>query len=161
MGNHQDENGNEYHGWYFDNLKEGLGRFVKNNGDIYFGMYEGGWRVGKGTFLFTNGDRYSGEWDGVKNGYGEMEYQDGNFYKGQFCNDKKNGRGKMIYKDGRVFDGNWANDEPIDDQIKVFRNAEKNENNMIYRRKRARGAANAEGGIDEDTSVEQMFENRK
>jgi len=59
----------------------------------------------------------------------------------------------MIYKDGKVVDGNWANDESVDDQIKVFRNAEKNENNMIYRRKRARGAANAEGGIDLETSV--------
>ena len=74
MGLHEDQNGNSYHGWYLDNLKEGLGRFVKNNGDVYFGMYEGGWRVGKGTYLYTNGDRYSGEWDGVKNGYGEMEY---------------------------------------------------------------------------------------
>ena len=41
------------------------------------------------------------------NGQGEMLYEDGRFYKGEFQNDKKHGKGILFLPNGRKIEGTW------------------------------------------------------
>ena len=40
-------------------------------------------------------------------GYGELKWEDGRLYQGNFLNDKKHGAGIFSWIDGRKYDGQW------------------------------------------------------
>lgn len=48
---------------------------------------------------------------GIVDGYGEVEYDSSNRYKGNFKNGKKDGLGTFYYANGAKYEGNWGNDK--------------------------------------------------
>lgn len=42
-------------------------------------------------------------------GSGELIYEDGRRYKGQFSNDKKHGQGIYTWANGKSYNGQWVN----------------------------------------------------
>ena len=47
---------------------------------------------------------------GKRHGFGEITYQNGDVYKGNWDNDKYQGYGEYYFKDGRVYKGQWVDD---------------------------------------------------
>jgi hypothetical protein len=61
---------------------------------------------GTGEMRFNNGDVYYGEWEeGAITGSGSMLYHNGDGYDGDWLNGQRNGVGVYTWKDGRVYDG--------------------------------------------------------
>lgn len=58
----------------------------------------------------------NGHWDGKRvdgkrEGYGRMQYYNGDLYEGNFKNDEKYYYGAMEYSNGDIYRGNWKNNE--------------------------------------------------
>jgi hypothetical protein len=54
--------------------------------------------------------RYYGDLvDGEKEGNGQLSWEDGAFYSGEFKNDLPHGKGIYIWPNGDVYDGDWQN----------------------------------------------------
>ena len=82
----------------------------------YEGMWEFGKRSGKGL-AYYNAERtsyYDGEWlNGMRHGYGVLQYKSGNTYTGEWVDNKKCGKGLMEWKDrGETYDGEWEDGKP-------------------------------------------------
>jgi len=41
-------------------------------------------------------------------GYGEFKFKNGDFYKGEWKNNKQNGQGLYFWKDGRSYNGTYV-----------------------------------------------------
>ncbi len=72
-------------------------------------------REGKGQFSDKNGDFYDGDWlNDRKEGFGRMMYcgLDGNVYEGNWKNNEKNGYGELTYRkySGSHYKGEFKND---------------------------------------------------
>ena len=58
---------------------------------------------GKGKLISPDNNYFMGEFIGsVKNGYGEIHYENGFSFKGYFANDKWNGYGQTLDKDNNL-----------------------------------------------------------
>ena len=101
-----------------------FGTMYYKNGNIK--LYSGPWErnkpnaygrtAGNGVIIDNKNNRYEGDVvDGVYEGYGTMEYNDGSnrrFYDGMWSNGQPS-FGEMTYKDGRpAYEGPWENGEP-------------------------------------------------
>ena len=66
---------------------------------------------GYGKYIYENGEYYIGEFKNDKrNGKGQEFYKNGNLkYEGNFANDCFEGYGKGIYEDGKYYIGEWKN----------------------------------------------------
>ena len=86
------------------------------NGVKYFGSIENGILNGKGTIILPNGIKFTGIFvDNKIQGYGRLDYNEKEFYKGNFKNLKRNGEGCYEnYDIGLCYKGNWENDEFFD-----------------------------------------------
>jgi len=63
---------------------------------------------GKGTMKYKNGDFYDGNWmDDRENGKGMMKYANGNIYHGKWSSGSQYGRGIMRYANGDIYEGEW------------------------------------------------------
>uniref|UniRef100_A0A6B2LET3 MORN repeat-containing protein n=1 Tax=Arcella intermedia TaxID=1963864 RepID=A0A6B2LET3_9EUKA len=75
------------------------------------GVFEGTFEHGRQTYgklEYDNHDFYEGQFKlGLKHGEGKMISQDG-IYNGQWVKDLKEGKGSMIYCDGSSYEGNWS-----------------------------------------------------
>ncbi|CAF0795524.1 unnamed protein product [Didymodactylos carnosus] len=62
-----------------------------------------------GIYICDNGDIYEGEWtdEGIVNGFGRAEYEDGRIYSGMWKNGSRHGEGTMSYLNGKQLTGNW------------------------------------------------------
>ena len=121
------------------NLDEFIGEFVLGRyeyGSMYYKngnikVYSGPWEdnkpnahgltAGNGIIIDNKDNRYEGDVvDGVYEGYGTMEYNDGSnkeVYEGMWNNGQPS-YGKMTYRDGRPpYQGDWENGEPIPQPI--------------------------------------------
>ena len=69
-------------------------------------------REGFGEYEWENGEYYSGYWiNDKKNGKGRLYYKNATIkYEGDFVNDRKEGYGKYILKNGKYYYGYWLND---------------------------------------------------
>ena len=55
-----------------------------------------------------DGEYYIGEYNnGLRHGYGEHYFSNGNIYKGNWVNNYMKGQGTMTYNDGTVESGLW------------------------------------------------------
>ena len=66
---------------------------------------------GQGRLIFVSGDYYEGEFkENKRNGRGKYVFANGNCYEGKFRNDKFHGKGKMYRAaDGSVIkEGVWV-----------------------------------------------------
>ncbi|KAL4454279.1 hypothetical protein ABPG74_012236 [Tetrahymena malaccensis] len=81
------------------------------NGDSFVGYYQNNKRSGVGRYIFSNGDYYEGDfYNNQINGNGIMFYSNSERYIGQFKNDKKWGYGQYYYKNGDIYSGMWKDD---------------------------------------------------
>jgi hypothetical protein len=70
-------------------------------GTKYEGQFRDGFMKGKGRKIFANGEYYVGEFDNDKaNGYGVFKDLNGGKYEGQWVDDKQHGKGKEIWNNG-------------------------------------------------------------
>lgn len=118
-----DGNSDTYSGLYtgeWDKKNEwpnGTGTFViENDGGTYEGEWVDGVAEGQGTIEWDNGDHYEGEWkDGMRNGQGTYTSVEGNgfVYEGEFKNNERSGSGTMNWEaeDGTnyIYQGEFAN----------------------------------------------------
>jgi hypothetical protein len=136
-GNIKNSFGIRPHGYgkmILDNLDEYVGDFalgLYEYGSMYYKngnikVYSGSWEHGKpnaygrtaghGIIIDNKNNRYEGDViDGVYEGYGTMEYNDGSnrrLYDGMWSNGQPS-YGEMTYRDGRPpYEGVWENGEP-------------------------------------------------
>ena len=99
------------------NKNENESKIIKKNTKIVNGL------------LFTDEGNYNGYYKKInskliKEGYGIMNYNDGNIYKGNFKNDKREGKGILTYTNGDIYDGNWENDLQNGEGIYIFKSGE-------------------------------------
>lgn len=103
------EGGARYIGQMVGGLRHGLGRHEDPEW-----VYEGQWRMGrqdgKGEMLWNNGNRYQGQFvDNEFSGCGHMRwFAEGVSYRGQYVADLKHGHGVFTWADGRTYDGEWV-----------------------------------------------------
>ena len=81
------------------------------NGRTYRGDFKDGLKSGEGTLNYNNGDFYTGQWAMDKpNGFGIFVSQTEGTYTGTFVNGLRDGSGRMIYTNGDLYDGGWRRD---------------------------------------------------
>ncbi|MCP5501438.1 MAG: hypothetical protein H7A25_16165 [Leptospiraceae bacterium] len=69
---------------------------------------KGGCSNGKGLFRYSNGDYYEGEWKNNKaNGFGILYYSGGEEYFGQWKDGNAEGVGVFYFKEGGKYSGEW------------------------------------------------------
>lgn len=78
----------------------------------YTGNYANGMKNGQGTYEWDNGDKYVGNWinDSIC-GQGTYYWHTGEVYVGEWYNDKKHGQGKLTWPDGLIYEGKWVYDD--------------------------------------------------
>lgn len=76
----------------------------------YVGQMKNKKFVGEGTLYYNNsGDLYKGKFkDGLKHGYGELQFYNGDKYIGEFYQDLQHGKGKYITNNGFTYIGNFS-----------------------------------------------------
>jgi len=117
--------GTSYKGEVKDGIRNGRGVFINpKDGYKYDGEWKDGLRHGKGTLSYeVEGAEkdtfvgYEGEWkEGEKCGYGKYVYPSGNWYEGEWINNKRNGKGTMHWQKignkltNEKYTGQWKDD---------------------------------------------------
>lgn len=104
----------------------GYGTCKLENGE-YTGEIVDGVRQGYGVMNFVNYDVYDGDWDcGKMHGHGIYQFWDkkrdriGHIYKGQFNHGVREGIGRMEYANHDIYQGTWQNDHRTGDGICWF-----------------------------------------
>ena len=102
-------------------------KIIKNygNGDIYEGeLNDNGKKNGFGKMDYNNGDKYTGNWKNDKReGEGIMEYKNRESYEGDWKNDMKNGKGKIKFNN-KILNCEYRNDKREGNWIIQFKNNE-------------------------------------
>lgn len=131
------ENGTEYEGDWKNGVWEGVGQYVsyqdtivsewkngKANGNTiivsdeyqYEGEFVDDLPNGNGSLYCFGSDAqyvYAGEWNnGLRQGYGDVVYSNGDSYYGEWVDDKYQGIGRYRYANGDVYDGEWEANLP-------------------------------------------------
>lgn len=115
------ENGKLKYEGFYDRTYYTSGKFYYPNNDKFSRKsYEGEFigrkntRHGKGELIWNDGGKYVGEFKkGYFDGYGTRYYSDGDiFYQGNWKGGRYHGKGKLKYKDGYYFEGKFSNNEP-------------------------------------------------
>ena len=102
------ENGDEYYGEFYQDIKSGSGKMIFANGDIYEGEFTNDCITGKGTMVFKNGEIYNGTFfRGLMHGYGVMEYNNKDIFKGRFKYGIRSSSGKMLYANEDIYEGEF------------------------------------------------------
>ena len=47
----------------------------------------------------------------MANGRGRLIHADGDYYEGNWIEDKANGKGRYVHMDGAEYNGEWVNDK--------------------------------------------------
>ena len=103
--------GELYSGYYSPNWeKEIFGIQINQNGSKYVGLFKNGMYDGRGRIIFRNGDYFEGEFKNNKaNGFGKYVNVNGEIYLGNWVNDKQEGNGELILKNGSRYIGEFKN----------------------------------------------------
>ena len=81
------------------------------DGETYFGEMKNGVRNGFGQSNFKNGNIYIGHWKEDKmSGKGTFIWKSGGKYVGELENDNRNGFGKNYFSSGNTYEGQWKDD---------------------------------------------------
>ena len=99
--------GEKYSGYFSPNWeKEVFGIQINPNGSKYVGMFKNGMYEGRGRLIFRKGDYYEGEFkDNKANGFGKYVNIKGDIYIGNWVNDQQEGKGELILKNGCMYTG--------------------------------------------------------
>ena len=129
-------NGNIYEGEWVDDRRTGSGSFYwAESGNYYNGEFKNGLAHGKGEFIYNAeepydvkytksgqsvtvrlyipaGSIYNGEFiEGRREGYGRMQYGNGDEYEGEWKENVRCGHGRLKYANGEVCEGEWKSDQ--------------------------------------------------
>ena len=101
--------GEKYSGYFSpDWEKEVFGIQINKDGSKYVGMFKSGAFDGRGRLILRKGDYYEGEFQQNKaNGFGKYVNIQGEIYIGNWMNDKQEGEGELILKDGSRYNGQF------------------------------------------------------
>lgn len=76
------------------------GKYKNNNKYIHFGL-----KNGNGEMIYDNGDKYNGMWQNdEKSGFGIYIFKCGNIFEGNFLNNDFE-KGKIFFENGDIFEG--------------------------------------------------------
>ncbi len=92
----------------FDLQKKLVSVFCDSKSKNFQGCIKGNCENGYGEIKYENGAIYKGNWkDNKQDGYGVKTYEGGAIYKGNWKDAEKNGYGVMTYGNGAIYKGNW------------------------------------------------------
>jgi hypothetical protein len=101
----------KYHGSWVLSQKEGHGTEIFANGDKYVGEYSHDMFNGQGE-LTTSGGVYKGGFkDGLRDGFGIMQFKTNCRYEGMWSKGRFDGKGLYSWPDSRRYEGQWVNGE--------------------------------------------------
>ena len=120
-------------GEFCNGKRHGDGLFTYSNKDIYSGQWKNGKKHGNGTYIFAKqgGDmkvgfyasltfQLKGCWDEGNLQTGKWIMFNGDFYQGEFSNNKPNGAGQWQMHNGNVITGKYTQEMlPKDEQLDV------------------------------------------
>lgn len=112
---------------------EYIGEYFVNNVCPDGKMVEKIIKSGKGTMKYKNGDFYDGNWkDNRKDGKGIMKYANGDFYHGKWSSGSQFGRGIMRYANGDIYEGDWFVNHENGDGITRYANGDVYTGQLIW-----------------------------
>ena len=102
-------NGEKYSGYFSpDWEKEVFGIQINKDGSKYIGFFKNGMFEGRGRLILRKGDYFEGEFKQNKaNGFGKYVNIKGEIYIGNWVDDKQEGDGELILKDGSRYNGQF------------------------------------------------------
>lgn len=120
-------NGDRYDGNWAEDCRDGVGEYHFHGDDRAMKSIVGRWVNDRLTESITlkfdlpcesRSTKFVGEYEeGVKHGFGEMTYIDGDCYIGDWANDKREGLGELRFSEDNtviaVLSGKWVNDKPV------------------------------------------------
>ena len=103
--------GEKYSGYFSpDWEKEVFGIQINKDGSKYVGLFKNGMFDGRGRLILRKGDYYEGEFKQNKaNGFGKYVNVKGEIYIGNWKDDKQEGEGELILQDGSRYNGQFKN----------------------------------------------------
>jgi hypothetical protein len=104
------------------------------NGDSYFGQLSNDKPSGYGTYSFKkSGDKYEGYFsNGLRYGSGKYTFKNGNYFVGNYNNNRRDGPGKEYNSAGVILvDGIWLNGTMVSSQPKVPESSSNQEKSAI------------------------------
>ena len=101
--------GEKYSGYFSpDWEKEVFGIQINKDGSKYIGFFKNGMFEGRGRLILRKGDYFEGEFKQNKaNGFGKYVNIKGEIYIGNWVDDKQEGDGELILKDGSRYNGQF------------------------------------------------------
>ena len=118
------DDGDKYEGEFIDYEKNGIGIDYKSNSYTYMGEFKEGKRIGFGIEENPNIDyiksRYEGDWLNEINGIGIYSQRFGMLYIGEMNKDMYSGNGKLIWTNGDYFIGEFKEDKKIKGKLFYF-----------------------------------------
>jgi len=141
----QNQNQKSYYGVVNDSDGEYKGHYLVNNICPNNKVIKKTIKYGKGTMKYKNGDFYDGNWmDDKQSGKGIMKYANGNVYYGKWSNGYQYGRGIMRYANGDIYEGEWfGNMETGRDGITRYANGDIYSGELSF----------IQSSIDEDNTI--------
>lgn len=97
-------NGDEYDGEFSNGKCIGTGILKKIDGDVFNGKFDG--RFTEGMIIYSDGNVYTGSviQGRIRHGKGQMKWENGEIYEGDFKQDEFSGNvGKIARKSSRYF----------------------------------------------------------
>lgn len=117
----------------------GKGEFVSKSFK-YEGEFKDGLKQGQGTYEWQNGDRYEGTFVADRaDGRGKYQFANGDTYEGEVKAGEIVGRGTYVAKNGDVFDGSFRNGKPHGIGVYRFASGDRYEGEMDEGRLQGRG----------------------
>ncbi|KAL4476421.1 hypothetical protein ABPG74_010154 [Tetrahymena malaccensis] len=105
----------KYEGDIMNNIVEGYGYLEMKNGDKYEGYFKNNKINGKGIYYYSEQDQYNRKMykgsfvNGRAEGFGILDWKNGDKYIGDFKNNKLEGKGILYYDNSEKYDGYFKN----------------------------------------------------
>lgn len=111
-----------YEGDFVNEIKQGTGKVTfMPQGDAYIGEYFNNTRNGYGKYEWKNGDVYEGYWeDGLVHGRGTYYHSDGSVFKGEWYYSRRTGPGILTKTNGMTFNVLYNNGKCIDRTMRAY-----------------------------------------
>ena len=118
----------KYEGQFSFDKKNGKGEIVLNTGDIYKGDFKNNKITGYGHYIWKNNNHeYIGNFlDGKFHGEGYYKWGNNQYFKGKYLNGVKEGKGEIGFNDGKKCFINFIKGKPYGKGVLIDRN-----NNII------------------------------